>query len=46
VPTPVDGLALPAPGRLLVSGSDGLFVVARDGRRTALGHWEAATRCC
>jgi hypothetical protein len=42
-PTPVSGLALPAPGRLLVTGADGLFVVARDGHRTALGRWEAAT---
>jgi hypothetical protein len=42
-PTPVGGLALPASGRLLVRGSDGLFVVARDGRRTRLGRWEDAT---
>jgi hypothetical protein len=36
-------LALPTSGRLLVSGSDGLFVVARDGRRTRLGRWDEAT---
>ena len=42
-PTPVSELALPASGRLLVSGSDGLFVVARDGRRTRLGRWDDAT---
>jgi WD40 repeat protein len=42
-PTPASGLALPAPGRLLVRGSDGLFVVARDGRRTRLGRWDDAT---
>jgi len=42
-PTPVSGLALPAAGRLLVTGSEGLQVVARDGRRTSLGSWKAAT---
>jgi len=42
-PTPVSSLALPAPGRLLVTGSDGLFVVERSGRRTSLGRWEDAT---
>ena len=42
-PAPVSGLALPASGRLLVTGSDGLFVVARDGRRTRLGRWDDAT---
>jgi WD40 repeat protein len=42
-PAPVSQLALPASGRLLVSGSDGLFVVARDGRRTRLGRWDDAT---
>ena len=33
-PTPVADLALPAGGRLLVSDADGLFVVARSGKRT------------
>jgi hypothetical protein len=42
-PTPVSELALPTAGRLLVRGSDGLFVVARDGRRTRLGRWDDAT---
>ena len=42
-PATVNRLALPAPGRLLVTGSDGLFAVARDGRRTPLGRWQAAT---
>ena len=42
-PVPVSDLSLPAAGRLLVSGSDGLYVVARDGRRTRLGRWDDAT---
>ncbi len=42
-PAPVSELALPTAGRLLVRGSDGLFVVARDGRRTRLGRWDDAT---
>ncbi|HWK26950.1 MAG TPA: hypothetical protein VNS09_10320 [Solirubrobacter sp.] len=42
-PAPGPGLALPAPGRLLVTGADGLFVVTRDGHRTSLGRWEDAT---
>jgi hypothetical protein len=42
-PTPASALALPAPGRLLVTGSDGLFVVSREGRRTRLGSWDEAT---
>lgn len=41
-PTPVTGLALPGSGRLLVSGSDGLFVVAREGRRERLGAFAEA----
>ena len=36
-PTPVADLALPASGRLLVSDADGLYVVARSGKRTRLG---------
>jgi hypothetical protein len=42
-PTPKSSLALPAAGRLLVTASDGLFVVTREGRRTRLGSWEEAT---
>ena len=42
-PTPVAGLALPARGRLLVSDADGLFVVARNGKRTRLGRYDDAT---
>ena len=35
--------ALPSAGRLLVSGSDGLFVVNRAGRKTALGDYRDAS---
>ena len=42
-PTPVADLALPASGRLLVSDSSGLFVVARDGKRTRLGRYADAS---
>lgn len=41
-PAPASSLALPAPGRLLVTGSDGLFVQSR-GKRTRLGRWDEAT---
>ncbi len=44
-PTPVTrrqgGLALPAPGRLLVASAKGLWIVDRDGRRHGLGAWTA-----
>jgi hypothetical protein len=36
-------LTLPSAGRLLVSGSDGLFVVNRSGRKTALGDYQDAS---
>ncbi|MDA0161962.1 WD40 repeat domain-containing protein [Solirubrobacter ginsenosidimutans] len=42
VPVPKSEFALPAAGRLLVSGADGLFVVSRNGHRTALGDYEDA----
>ena len=42
-PTPVADLELPAGGRLLVSDADGLYVVARDGRRTRLGRYDDAS---
>ena len=41
-PTPVANLALPTAGRLLVSDADGLFVVARSGKRTRLGRYDDA----
>ncbi|HEY6886479.1 MAG TPA: WD40 repeat domain-containing protein, partial [Solirubrobacter sp.] len=41
-PTPKSQFALPAAGRVLVSGADGLFVVSRNGHRTALGDYEDA----
>ena len=41
-PVPRSAFALPAAGRLLVSGADGLFVVSRNGHRTALGDYRDA----
>ena len=41
--TPVNGLELPAAGRLLVSEAGGLWVVERSGKRKRLGDWQDAT---
>ena len=43
-PNPAPALfSLPAPGRLLVSGRDGTWIVARDGSRRRLGPWRQAS---
>jgi hypothetical protein len=41
--TPVNGLGLPAAGRLLVSEDSGLWVVERSGKRKRIGAWRDAT---
>jgi WD40 repeat protein len=36
-------LSLPAPGKLLVSGASGTWIVSGDGKRTRVGSWREAT---
>lgn len=36
-------LSLPAPGKLLVSGASGTWIVSADGTRTRIGPWREAT---